>query len=84
MFIVHCPGDCCDTFVSCYPNAGLPNAFGGYDDTPEQMADILKVSGGIDNNCAFYNISIDKYVLFTNKIKIVVSIFKFPLNVLQF
>ena len=25
-------------FVSCYPNAGLPNAFGGYDETPEQMA----------------------------------------------
>ena len=24
--------------VSCYPNAGLPNEFGGYDDTPEHMA----------------------------------------------
>ncbi len=24
-----------DTFVSCYPNAGLPNAFGEYDETPE-------------------------------------------------
>ena len=24
--------------VSCYPNAGLPNAFGEYDDTPEAMA----------------------------------------------
>src|SRR5688572_7921148 len=24
--------------VSCYPNAGLPNAFGEYDDTPEGMA----------------------------------------------
>jgi 5-methyltetrahydrofolate--homocysteine methyltransferase len=24
--------------VSVYPNAGLPNAFGGYDDTPEEMA----------------------------------------------
>ncbi len=23
-----------DTFVSCYPNAGLPNAFGGYDEEP--------------------------------------------------
>ncbi len=23
--------------VSCYPNAGLPNAFGGYDETPEIM-----------------------------------------------
>jgi 5-methyltetrahydrofolate--homocysteine methyltransferase len=27
--------------VSVYPNAGLPNAFGGYDETPEQMADEL-------------------------------------------
>ncbi len=29
-------------FVSVYPNAGLPNAFGGYDDTPEYMAEHLK------------------------------------------
>lgn len=28
-----------DTFVSVHPNAGLPNAFGGYDETPEQMAE---------------------------------------------
>jgi 5-methyltetrahydrofolate--homocysteine methyltransferase len=28
-------------WTSCYPNAGLPNAFGGYDETPEQMAAIL-------------------------------------------
>lgn len=27
--------------VSCYPNAGLPNAFGGYDETPDEMAAIL-------------------------------------------
>ena len=27
--------------VSCYPNAGLPNAFGGYDETPEDMAGVL-------------------------------------------
>ena len=26
-----------DVFVSAHPNAGLPNAFGGYDETPEQM-----------------------------------------------
>ncbi|MCS6772066.1 MAG: methionine synthase [Kiritimatiellae bacterium] len=25
-------------YVSAYPNAGLPNAFGGYDETPEMMA----------------------------------------------
>ncbi|MGQ0650841.1 MAG: methionine synthase [Betaproteobacteria bacterium] len=27
-----------ETLVSCHPNAGLPNAFGEYDDTPESMA----------------------------------------------
>ncbi len=27
-----------DTFVSCYPNAGLPNAFGEYDETPTRQA----------------------------------------------
>ncbi|MBK6769648.1 MAG: methionine synthase [Ardenticatenales bacterium] len=30
-----------DCYTSCYPNAGLPNAFGGYDDTPEMMAAVL-------------------------------------------
>ena len=30
-----------ECYVSCYPNAGLPNAFGGYDETPEIMAGIL-------------------------------------------
>src|SRR6266702_2885224 len=24
--------------ITCYPNAGLPNAFGGFDETPERMA----------------------------------------------
>jgi len=31
-----------ECYVSCYPNAGLPNAFGGYDETPEHMADDLQ------------------------------------------
>ncbi len=31
-----------DTFVSCYPNAGLPNAFGGFDETPEITARLLR------------------------------------------
>jgi len=31
----------CPTLISCYPNAGLPNAFGGYDETPESMAEVL-------------------------------------------
>ena len=30
-----------DTAVSAYPNAGLPNEFGGYDETPEDMAERL-------------------------------------------
>jgi 5-methyltetrahydrofolate--homocysteine methyltransferase len=29
-------------YVSCYPNAGLPNQFGEYDETPDQMANILR------------------------------------------
>lgn len=28
----------CETYVSVHPNAGLPNEFGEYDETPEQMA----------------------------------------------
>jgi 5-methyltetrahydrofolate--homocysteine methyltransferase len=31
-----------DTFVSCYPNAGLPNAFGEYDESPEETAEMLR------------------------------------------
>ncbi len=31
----------CPRFTSCHPNAGLPNEFGGYDETPEQMAAVL-------------------------------------------
>ena len=27
--------------VTCYPNAGLPNELGGYDDTPDHMAEVL-------------------------------------------
>jgi 5-methyltetrahydrofolate--homocysteine methyltransferase len=31
-----------DSYVTCYPNAGLPNAFGGYDETPADMAEVLR------------------------------------------
>jgi 5-methyltetrahydrofolate--homocysteine methyltransferase len=31
----------CDTLVSAHPNAGLPNEFGGYDETPETMAEMI-------------------------------------------
>jgi 5-methyltetrahydrofolate--homocysteine methyltransferase len=30
-----------DAYVSTHPNAGLPNAFGGYDETPEDMAAVI-------------------------------------------
>lgn len=30
-----------NVYLSCYPNAGLPNAFGGYDELPEETADFL-------------------------------------------
>jgi 5-methyltetrahydrofolate--homocysteine methyltransferase len=44
-----------ETHLVCYPNAGLPNAFGEYDDTPESMAGqmgewaragLLNIAGG--------------------------------------
>ncbi|HEU5154257.1 MAG TPA: methionine synthase, partial [Gemmatimonadales bacterium] len=38
-------------FVSSHPNAGLPNAFGGYDETPETMAEVIRdfAEGGMVN-----------------------------------
>jgi 5-methyltetrahydrofolate--homocysteine methyltransferase len=30
-----------NTYVACHPNAGLPNAFGGYDETPDETAQML-------------------------------------------
>jgi 5-methyltetrahydrofolate--homocysteine methyltransferase len=30
------------TYTASHPNAGLPNAFGGYDQTPEEMAEALR------------------------------------------
>ncbi len=44
-----------DCYISAYPNAGLPNAFGGYDETPEMMtahlgewaqSELLNIVGG--------------------------------------
>ncbi|MBI3524528.1 MAG: methionine synthase [Betaproteobacteria bacterium] len=34
-----------DCFVSAHPNAGLPNAFGGYDETPEMLAAAIREWG---------------------------------------
>ncbi|GJP84050.1 hypothetical protein CLOP_g14142 [Closterium sp. NIES-67] len=40
-----------DSFVICYPNAGLPNTFGGYDETPQQFAENVRdfATGGLVN-----------------------------------
>jgi 5-methyltetrahydrofolate--homocysteine methyltransferase len=35
-----------DTYVACHPNAGLPNAFGGYDQTPDETAGLLREFAG--------------------------------------
>ena len=35
----------CDCFISAHPNAGLPNAFGGYDETPQMLADDIREWG---------------------------------------
>src|SRR3954452_14286495 len=42
-----------ETRVSCHPNAGLPNAFGEYDDTPEALAGHMRewAQGGWLNLC---------------------------------
>src|SRR5437762_5938123 len=31
-----------ETYVTCYPNAGLPNAFGEYDELPDETATLLR------------------------------------------
>ena len=36
-------GKWCECGVSCYPNAGLPNEMGGYDQSPQDMADQVKI-----------------------------------------
>ena len=39
----------CEFPVICYPNAGLPNEMGGYDQTPSQMAACLRQFDGLVN-----------------------------------
>lgn len=34
--------DVCETFVSAHPNAGLPNEFGEYDETPDETAGMVE------------------------------------------
>ena len=33
---------CADCYVFCYPNAGLPNAMGGYDQKGSEMAEEIR------------------------------------------
>jgi len=44
-------GRIADTYVCAYPNAGLPNEFGYYDESPEYMAELLEefASAGLVN-----------------------------------
>ncbi|TAL69715.1 MAG: methionine synthase [Bacteroidetes bacterium] len=35
-----------DCYIALYPNAGMPNAFGGYDETPETMSSVLEEYAG--------------------------------------
>ena len=35
-------GEVTSANVICYPNAGLPNTFGGYDETPQETATLMK------------------------------------------
>lgn len=39
-------GEWCRCGISCYPNAGLPNEMGGYDQSPEVMAEQVKALAG--------------------------------------
>ena len=34
--------DMAPIFLTCYPNAGLPNVFGGFDQTPEIMGELIQ------------------------------------------
>lgn len=34
--------ECVDCYILCYPNAGLPNAMGGYDQKGHEMAEEIK------------------------------------------
>ena len=44
-------GDWCPVPLVCYPNAGLPNATGGYDESPEKMAAHME---GLDGEVNLY------------------------------
>ena len=43
-----------DVAISAHPNAGLPNAFGEYDETPYEMALQIDYWGMLWNNTSSY------------------------------
>ncbi|MCF8175065.1 MAG: methionine synthase, partial [Burkholderiaceae bacterium] len=47
----------CDCFISAHPNAGLPNAFGGYDETPQMLADEIAEWAGGGKRAGIINIA---------------------------
>ena len=47
----------CDCFVSAHPNAGLPNAFGGYDETPQMLAEAIREWGDNGGKGSLINIA---------------------------
>ncbi|MCX7176433.1 MAG: methionine synthase [Proteobacteria bacterium] len=47
----------CDCFVSAHPNAGLPNAFGGYDEMPQMLADEIREWAGDGKRAGIVNIA---------------------------
>jgi 5-methyltetrahydrofolate--homocysteine methyltransferase len=51
-------------YISAYPNAGLPNALGGYDQTPQQMAEQIKeyIDEGLVNIIGGCCGTTDKYI----------------------
>ncbi|NRB64292.1 MAG: homocysteine S-methyltransferase family protein [Saprospiraceae bacterium] len=62
--------DIADCFVSAYPNAGLPNEFGEYDQGPDEMKDYIRefASSGLVNligGCCGYGIKEMKHMIET-------------------
>jgi 5-methyltetrahydrofolate--homocysteine methyltransferase len=47
----------CDCFVSAHPNAGLPNAFGGYDETAQMLGEEIRQWGAGYGNGSIINIA---------------------------
>ena len=78
----------CECCVSCYPNAGLPNEMGGYDQTPSQMAEavlgmaekgLVHIVGGCCGTTPEHIAAVSKAVA---GIKISVPSVKFPERIL--